>query len=508
MRSVSSKRALIRVTALVAAAAVGGAGLVAYEGTHSPGATTDQLASSVARFPAQYAAPYLQIDGSDAGDMASAMAASGVRYFSLAFLIPQSGCTPYWEDDGSGVGAFASQISALQSAGGNVIPSFGGAQGGELAQTCTSVSALTAAYKNVVDTYHADRLDFDIEGGVLSDTAATTRRDQALAALQAEDPSVQVDFTLGVGPNGLPTGPGSEFALLQDAQSQGVKVSIVDLMTMDFGDGENALADAESAAEAAAGQLAGLYGISTSAAYNMMGLTPIAGQNDDDEYFSTGNASTLESFAASKGVAELSFWELDGYDKATGYQYSSIFNRITGSAPSGSGGGSGGTPTPSPSASPTRGSGSGTPSSAPTTGASGSVGSGGASSGPTATGEPTPPPAVTESGTPTPGNSTNFFITGQISCSSGQPVVGVWIQAAQGSGFASLWSPDNGANMDWWSWLPTRESFSLNVGCGGTAQSWAVSAHTTIVSGAGQRHISFNCFDIPGAADYKTCVRR
>jgi len=48
----------------------------------------------------------------------------------------------------------------------------------------------------------------------------------------------------------------------------------------------------------------------------MMGLTPIAGQNDDNEVFTQANASTLESFAASNGVQELSFWEVDGYDKA------------------------------------------------------------------------------------------------------------------------------------------------------------------------------------------------
>ena len=62
----------------------------------------------------------------------------------------------------------------------------------------------------------------------------------------------------------------------------------------------------------------------------MMGLTPIAGTNDDGTVFSTANAQSLESFAAANGVAELSFWEVDGYDKGTGYQYSSIFNKITG----------------------------------------------------------------------------------------------------------------------------------------------------------------------------------
>jgi chitinase len=300
--------------------------------------TAAPASAAGAAYPAHYAAPYLQIAGSDAGDMAADEAATGLKYYTLAFLIPQSGCTPEWEDDGSGVGAFASQISALQSSGGNVIISFGGADGGELAQTCTNVSSLTAAYQNVVNTYGVNRLDFDIEGGVLSDTAATSLRDQALAALQAEDPSVQVDFTLAVAPNGLPTGTGSEYALLQDAKSKGVKVSVVNLMTMDFGDGQNALADAESASQDSAGQLASLYGISTSAAYAMEGLTPIAGQNDDNEYFSTANAQTLESFAASNGVQELSFWEVDGYDKGTGYQYSSIFNQITGTTSGGGGG--------------------------------------------------------------------------------------------------------------------------------------------------------------------------
>jgi chitinase len=287
-----------------------------------------------AALPTHYAAPYLQIASSDAGDMAADMNATGLKDYTLAFLTPQSGCTAQWEYNGDPVGAFTSQINSLKSAGGNVIISFGGAPPpsgpNEIAQTCTSVSSLTAAYANVVNTYGITRLDFDIEGSVLSDTAATTRRDQALAALQRQNPSVQVDFTLAVNPTGLPTGNASEYALLQDAKNQGVNVSVVNIMTMDFYDGQPVLSDAESAARATAGQLAGLYGISTSAAYAKMGLTPIAGTNDDGAYFSQSDAQSLESFAASNGVQELSFWEVDGYDKGVGYAYSRIFNQISG----------------------------------------------------------------------------------------------------------------------------------------------------------------------------------
>jgi chitinase len=299
-------------------------------------ATTPSTAAAAGpAFPAHYAAPYLQISDSDAGDMAADTSATGTKFFTLAFLTPQSGCTPVWEANGTGVGSFKSQISALQAAGGNVIPSFGGAEGGELAQTCTNTANLTAAYANVVNTYGTPRLDFDIEGGVLNDTASNQRRNSALAALQQQNPAVQVDYTLAVDPTGIPS---NELDLLRDAKSKGVKVSVVNLMVMDFYDGRPVLGDALSAARASASQLASLYGISTSAAYAMMGLTPIAGRNDDGAQFSQSDAQQLETFAASNGVAELSFWEVQDYDRATGYAYSRIFNAIT----------SGGTTTPPP----------------------------------------------------------------------------------------------------------------------------------------------------------------
>lgn len=299
-------------------------------------ATTPSTAAAAGgAFPAHYAAPYLQISDADAGQMAADMNATGTKFYTLAFLTPQSGCTPVWEANGTGVGSFKSQISALQAAGGNVIPSFGGAEGGELAQTCTNTSSLTAAYANVVNTYGTPRLDFDIEGGVLNDTASNQRRNSALAALQQQNGAVQVDYTLAVDPSGI---PGNELDLLRDAKNKGVKVSVVNLMVMDFYDGQPVLGDALSAARASASQLASLYGISTSAAYAMMGLTPIAGRNDDGAQFSQSDAQQLETFAAQNGVAELSFWELQDYDRATGYAYSRIFNAITG----------GGTTTPPP----------------------------------------------------------------------------------------------------------------------------------------------------------------
>jgi chitinase len=299
---------------------------------------TAQPAAAATAFPAHYAAPYLQLSSSTVGDLTADKNASGDAFYTLAFLIPQSGCTPMWEDGNYAMNAFTSQVSSFEAAGGGVIPSFGGAEGGELAQTCTSVSSLQSAYASVVSAY-GPRLDFDIEGSVLDDTAANSRRDQALAALQAANPAVQVDFTVPVAPNGL---EGDAIAMLDDAKSKGVKVNLVNIMTMDFGNGQNALADAESGANATHSQLGSIFtGDSSAQLWNLIGLTPIAGQNDDNENFTQANAQTLETFASSNGVQELAFWEVDGYDKATGYAYSRIFTQITGGSSGGGGGGGG-----------------------------------------------------------------------------------------------------------------------------------------------------------------------
>ena len=77
--------------ALAAATALGSGSLAL--------ATAEPAAAAGSAFPARFAAPYLQIASSDAGDMAADEAATGLKYYTLAFLIPQSGCTPEWEDE-------------------------------------------------------------------------------------------------------------------------------------------------------------------------------------------------------------------------------------------------------------------------------------------------------------------------------------------------------------------------------------------------------------------------
>ena len=123
-------------------------------------------------------------------NLTTAMQQGGIKDFTLAFVVADPNGQPAWGGyaayDVTGT-TFSSQlqvqIAAVRAAGGNVMVSFGGASGQELAQVITSVPALTSAYQTVVNTYNLNVLDFDIEGAAVADQASIDRRSQASAGL-------------------------------------------------------------------------------------------------------------------------------------------------------------------------------------------------------------------------------------------------------------------------------------------------------------------------------------
>jgi len=259
-------------------------------------------------------APYVDVNLDPPYNLVATARQTGVKQFNLAFIIASSdgSCTPEWGGvDPVGDNPVAAQIGALRAIGGDVRISFGGEAGEELALTCSSASQLEAAYQQVISAYHVTKVDFDVEGTALADTAANALRDQALAALQRKD-NLQVSFTLPVIPSGLNA---DDMSLLTGAVQAGVRISAVDIMTMDYGDGVapdpsgmmgNYAVQAVTAADA---QLAGLLGISGDAAWSKIAVTPMIGVNDiTDEIFTLANARQLEAFAASKHLAWLSMW--------------------------------------------------------------------------------------------------------------------------------------------------------------------------------------------------------
>jgi hypothetical protein len=313
------------------ALAIAGAGGVAAAGTASAGtasAGTGSAALGHARLPDHVFAPYFEAWDTSNGTLAQQSAASGAKYLTLAFLqAQQSGsCSAYWNGStatpvsATADGSFGADIAAIQAAGGNVIPSFGGytadTTNTELGDSCADVHAIAKVYESLITTYHIPRIDLDIEATALSDTAGIVRRNQAIAETERwaaqHGKRIEFSYTLPTFPAGLPS---AELAVLQDAVTEHAKLAVVNIMTFDywFGTTENMLADAESAATALHGQLAALYpGKSSRELWGMVGITQMPGIDDfgPAETFPTTDAPALLQWAAIHRIGQLSFWAL------------------------------------------------------------------------------------------------------------------------------------------------------------------------------------------------------
>ncbi len=288
--------------------ALAAAGCAGQDGTTDPAAPatpTAPSAPSASSTPATGYAPYVSATTASATDTAGSPTA-----YNLAFVIASGDdCVPRWNgvqdiDDAS----VASRVEKLKESGATVRVSFGGASGTELAAACDSASALAAAYGAALDAAGSTQADFDVEGDELADADSVTLRSEAIALLQEERSGLEVSFTLPVMPSGL---DGGGLALLASANDHGVRVSAVNLMTMNYGEsytddmGDYALASAK----AAHSQLRKVFGTSDADAWRGMALTSMLGVNDvTGETFTLADAAVVRAFAEEKGVAWVSMW--------------------------------------------------------------------------------------------------------------------------------------------------------------------------------------------------------
>jgi hypothetical protein len=181
------------------------------------------------------------------------------------------------------------------------------------------VPSLKTAYKAVIDAYGLTHLDFDIEGAAGTDQASITRRAQALAQLQSDyaaaGKTLDVSLTLPVLPSGL-TQDG--VTIVTAAARNGLKVSVINIMAMDYGDWAAPSPDgamgryADQAAQSVHDQLRTVYPDAADARlWAMVGITPMIGANDTSgEVFRVADAETVEQFAAQHHIGRLAMWSL------------------------------------------------------------------------------------------------------------------------------------------------------------------------------------------------------
>jgi Glycosyl hydrolases family 18 len=288
--------------------------------------------------PVREFTPYIDMAMSRAADLLAISHASGIKNFTLAFVLG-SGHGIGWQGTGTiaddslfNGSTILSQVEKIQTAGGNITISFGGANGQEAALTATDAKTLQAQYQSVIDRYHIDSIDFDIEGWATEHQRSIELRNEAIKGLQADNPDLHVSFTLPVLPTGLVH---SGLNILRNAMERGVEVDVVNIMAMDYGPAVDNN-----------GQMGTQMQLKQIGLDAKIGITPMIGVNDvASEIFTLADARSLLAYAQTDpDVARLSMWSVirdngDGAGSAWAspehsgvaqglYAYVSIFNQL------------------------------------------------------------------------------------------------------------------------------------------------------------------------------------
>ncbi|PYC80842.1 hypothetical protein C7C46_11895 [Streptomyces tateyamensis] len=273
--------------------------------------------------PAHVFAPYYE--AYTPGSLTSQASQSGNKYLSMAFVQADTkgSCTPYWNGStGTPITSanFGSDIATVQQNGGDVIPSFGGYAadngGTEIADSCTDVNKIAAAYESVITTYNVSRIDLDTEDNSLTNTAGIDRRNKAVKLVEdwaaANGRTVQFSYTLPTTTSGLAS---SGLAVLKNAVTNNARIDVVNIMTFDYYDNASHEmgTDAENAATGLYGQLAKLYPSKSAAQlWGSIGIILMPGIDDFGaaETTTVADAKNVQTWATGKGINTLSFWAL------------------------------------------------------------------------------------------------------------------------------------------------------------------------------------------------------
>jgi chitinase len=257
--------------------------------------------------PAYAVAPYVDMSNSQETLLDKAATTAGLKYYTAAFVIG-SGCNQIWGDTlPVGNDPYTDPLIAkARSEGATPIISSGGAAGWPLAWTCTDQSSIVAGYKKILSAYNVTWLDFDIEGAAVADPASIARQMQAMKTIRSGNSGFRFSVTLPVLPSGL-TADGVN--IVKAAKTAGVKIDVVNIMTMDYYQGSQDMGQA--AINAAKKTLTQLKSVDSSYGYANIGDTPMIGTNDDGSTFTKSNAGSLITWANSVHLGRVAFWSVN-----------------------------------------------------------------------------------------------------------------------------------------------------------------------------------------------------
>jgi len=255
------------------------------------------------------AAPYLYFGWGDPPSPTSVMSATGVKSFTLAFMLSGGGCTPMWDSQRSLTGGVDQQnINAIRAAGGDIVISFGGWSGNKLGPNCSSASALAGAYQQVINAYNLKAIDIDIEN--TDEFESELVQDRILGALKIvkqNNPGIKTIITFGTSTTG-PTWWG--LRLIDQSKALGANIDVYTQMPFDFGSG-NVASDTQTTTEALKNKLMSTFGWSADTAYRHIGISSMNGITDSHETVLPSTFQSIRDYAQSHHLARLAFWSVN-----------------------------------------------------------------------------------------------------------------------------------------------------------------------------------------------------
>ncbi len=315
---------------LLAMAATAAAALLASAPTAASAAPAHN-ASWLRPLPNRLYAPYYESYlAPDTPSLTATAKASGAKFMTIAFMQSKGtkSCAVEWNSAASQpLSYYNADIARLRKLGGNVIPSFGGYSadtfgthdhGTEIADSCTSVQKIAAAYKQVVKELGVTRLDMDVESNAETYAVGINRRDEAIAIAQRwaarRGIRLQIQFTLPVEPDGLES---AGVSVLRNAIADGVRVSSVNIMVFDYylpNEGVmNMSKTAITCANAVHAELAKLYPhLSSRQIWRLEAMTMLPGISDfgKDETTTVHDARVMMAFEQKMHMNLLSIWAI------------------------------------------------------------------------------------------------------------------------------------------------------------------------------------------------------
>lgn len=259
-------------------------------------------------------APYLYNGWGSPPNPTTISNATGVKYFTLAFVLSNGYCNPQWDGGRALTGGVDQQtINTVRGGGGDVVPSFGGWSGNKLESSCSSAGELAAAYQKVISAFGLKAIDIDLEADAYDSPTVQQRTVDALKKVKADNPGLKVYVTIGTGQNGPDT------SLINRAAGAGLTVDAWTIMPFNFGgNGQNMGDLSVRAAEGLKNSLKSAYGYSDDQAYRSMGISSMNGITDQNETVTVNDFRTMLAYAQQHHLARLTFWSVNRDRPCTG----------------------------------------------------------------------------------------------------------------------------------------------------------------------------------------------